>query len=136
MVAEPDEMPETMPDEEPTVAIAVLPELHVPEPVASVKVVVRPEHTLVLPDIPVELLLTVTNLVAIHPVLSVYVIIVVPGVRAVTIPEYKLTMATEELLLFHVPSCAASLNAVVVPAHKPVVPVIAGAPGLLKMVVV
>jgi hypothetical protein len=46
---------------------------------------------------------TVKVLVAMQPVLSVYVIIAVPGVRPVTKPNKVITGATAPLLLLQVP---------------------------------
>jgi hypothetical protein len=60
--------PVTIPDNEPTLAIAGLLLLQVPPPVASVNVVVSPEHTINTPDIGAGSASTVTTAVMIHPV--------------------------------------------------------------------
>lgn len=60
----------------------------------------------------------------------------VPDERPDTTPLYKLTIATDALLLVHVPSKTVSLNATVDPVHKLLVPFILPAPGLLNIVVV
>ena len=60
MVAVPADMPDTAPEGEPTVAIAVLLLLHVPPVVASPSVVVAPAQTLVVPVIAAGAGLTVT----------------------------------------------------------------------------
>jgi hypothetical protein len=51
MIVEPNATPVTTPVEDPTVAIAVLLLLQVPPEIASLRAVVRPEHTTVLPVI-------------------------------------------------------------------------------------
>ena len=67
MFAVPADTPETIPEEE-TVATPVLPLAHVPPEVASVKVVVVPEHTLTAVEGPIAagLKLTVTIAVDAH----------------------------------------------------------------------
>ena len=55
-------------------------------------------------------------------------IVVVPAMRPETMPELVPTVATDILLLIHVPP-PASLRAVVRPAHTLVVPVIADGKG-------
>ena len=85
---------------------------------------------------PADVLFTVTVFVVVHPVPSEYVIVTVPEDKPVTIPLSKLMIAIVELLLLHVPPVVASLNTLVVPAHRPVDPVIGAAPGLLNIVIV
>lgn len=51
MLAVPAATPATIPDEAPTVAIPVFPLVHVPLVVASLRAVVRPKHTLMVPVI-------------------------------------------------------------------------------------
>lgn len=70
IVATPDDIPLMTPVEDPTVATEVLPELHMPLPVASDNVVVWPAHTPVLPVIPADAALTVTTEVTTQPVPS------------------------------------------------------------------
>ena len=71
MVAVPAETPVTAPEEEPTVAIPVEPEDHVPPEVASVKDIVDPTQTLVLPEIAegVGFTLTETVVELVQPIL-------------------------------------------------------------------
>ena len=109
MTTFPADTPVTTPDVGeaivPTVASAVLPLLHVPPDVASVNVVVRPIQTLT-PNkgrILAGAVLTVTTAVVKQPVESVYVLTVVPGDTPFTIPEVDPTVATESVLLVHVP---------------------------------
>jgi hypothetical protein len=71
IVVAPVAMPETMPEEEPMVAIDVLPLLHVPLVVASVKVTVEPRHTPIGPAMAAGSGFTVTTVVAMHDVGSV-----------------------------------------------------------------
>ena len=61
-------VPVTIPVDDPTEPIAVLLLLHEPPIVASVKVVVKPKHTLVIPDIGAGLGLTVSNVSLKQPV--------------------------------------------------------------------
>jgi hypothetical protein len=67
IVAVPVAMPATIPLPEPTVAIAVLPLLHVPDTVVSFKVIVEPTQTGVLPVTAPGRLLTVITVVAKQP---------------------------------------------------------------------
>ena len=61
-------MPVTSPVTDPTVPATILLLLHVPPPEASVKLVVNPIHTVLVPFIVPGNGLTVTVVVAIHPV--------------------------------------------------------------------
>ncbi len=63
----PPAIPVITPVEEPTVATAVLLLVHVPLPAASVKVIVDPAQTGVLPEIAAGRALTVTVVVVIQP---------------------------------------------------------------------
>ena len=67
----PDNTPVIIPVEEPAVAIPVLPLVHVPPLVASLKVVVKPAQTAAVPVIDDGNGLTVTTTVAIQPVARV-----------------------------------------------------------------
>ena len=68
MVDVPDDTPVTTPVEEPTVATLVLPLVHVPPLVISLKVVVNPAQTTAVPVTDDGNGLTVTTIVVIHPV--------------------------------------------------------------------
>ena len=68
MVAVPPDTPVSKPDEEPIVEITVLLLLHVPPVTASLKVVVKPAHTLDAPEIAIGEGLTVTVVVVVQPV--------------------------------------------------------------------
>lgn len=63
----PDATPVTMPDEEPTVARATLLLLQVPPVVGSLRVVVCPTHTFVVPVIAPGAPFTVNGFVTIQP---------------------------------------------------------------------
>jgi len=60
MVTVPEATPVTIPDEDPTVAVAVLLLDHEPPVVASARVVVAPEHTLAVPVMPLGAVHNVT----------------------------------------------------------------------------
>ena len=60
-------IPLTIPDEEPTVAIEVDPEVHVPPAVGSVRVVEAAGHVVNVPEIPAGNGLTVIDFVTEHP---------------------------------------------------------------------
>jgi len=64
----PKATPVTTPEPEATVAMPVLPLTHVPPDVASVRLVLAPTHTLVMPVIAFGVKLTVTVVVVVHPV--------------------------------------------------------------------
>jgi hypothetical protein len=110
-----------------TVAIVVFELLHVPDGIASLSMVVKPEHIEVIPVIAGGRGLTVTIVEAAQPVpMSVYVIVVMPpglvGVPPVTTPEKGVTVATILVLLLHVPLGVPSLSVVVWPAQMVVLP--------------
>ena len=136
MIAEPAVAPVTTPVVDTTVAIEVLLQLHVPLP-ASLNVVDKPAQTVVFPIIAFGKGLTVTVLVVIQPVPSIYVMVVVPGDTLVTTPEPEGTMvATEVLLLLQVPPAVASLNVVIKPMQTLAKPVITDGKGFTNTEVV
>jgi len=118
--------PVTMPEEDPIVALPLLP-LHVPPP-ASVKDIVDPIQTLLGPVIFPGSGLTVTVVVAIQVPLNEYVTVVVPVAMPIKIPEDGSMVPTAALLLLHVPPVVASLNVVVRPKQTCVAPVIEATP--------
>jgi hypothetical protein len=125
-------MPVTTPEEF-TVAMPVLPLLHVPPVVVSPKEIVPPWHALATPVIDAGTGLTVTAVVLVQPDEEVYVIIEVAGLVLpvkipVTTPE-EFTVAIPVLPLFHVPPVVVSPNVVVAPWHTFVVPVITAGNG-------
>ena len=105
--------------------------LHVPDGVASVKVVVKPAHTTSIPLIEPGNGFTVTTTAVKQPVGNLYVMIAVPEVPVpVTNPLVKPTPAVPDALLLQVPNGVASLNWVVSPEQTLSVPVIAAGNGL------
>ena len=123
----PGVLPVTTPVNEPTVAMVVLLLVHVPPPTVLLNVVVCPTHALRMPVMIPGALFTVTRRVALQPAVPVKVIIDVPVVNPVTIPELRPTVATPVVPLTQVPLPVA-LSVVVVPTHNPVAPLIVGAP--------
>ena len=120
----PDATPVTTPVEGLTVAIVEVLLVHVPLPVASLNVVVKPTQTVSVPVIDAGNGLTVTTLVAIQPVARAKVIVEVPDDTPVTIPVEEPTVAIPVLPLVHVPPLVTSLKVVVIPAQTTAVPLI------------
>ena len=123
MVAVPAATPVTTPVEALTVAMPVLPDVHVP-PLApfDVNVVVPPEQTACVPlSVPaLDAAVTVTVRVAVeaaHPPAAaiVYVIVVVPAATPVTTPVELFTVAIDVLPDVHAPPVSPSVVNVVVP---------------------
>jgi hypothetical protein len=114
-----------MPVPIPTVASAVFPLVHDPPTDTSLKVVVSPAHTLLLPVIPGGSGFTVIGVVTSQPTPSEYVIVAVPTFTPLTTPVPEPTLAITTLLLLQVPPVSASLSVVVLPIHTCIVPVIA-----------
>ncbi len=112
--------PVTTPVAEPIVATDAVLLVHVP-PTESVNVVVEPAHTLAVPDIEDGEAFTVITFVVVQPVDKVYVIVELPLATPVTIPVDEPIVATDVVLLDHVPP-PASVNVVVKPAHTLAVP--------------
>lgn len=96
-------MPETTPVVASTVATDISLLLHVPPPVPSLRVVVAPSHTLMIPVIATGIGNTLIVAVVRQPVGSIYVMTAVPAALPVTIPVIEPTDATVALLLVHVP---------------------------------
>ena len=122
ITAVPEDTPVTIPVEEPTVALPLL-LLHVPPAGAEFNVVVNPTQTFNEPVI-IGLGLMVTGVVTIQPAADVYVMVAVPAIEPVTIPEVDPIPALV-LLLLHVPPAGVEFKEVVKPTHTFVVPVIA-----------
>ena len=121
MVAEPAvDPPETVPVLL-TAAIELLLLAHTPPPVASLSEAVVFWHNTVLPSIAL-IGFTVTVAIAVQPVVTVYVIWLVPCATPVTIPLDSPTVACAIALLLQVPAPVASLNVIVDPTHTGVLP--------------
>jgi len=118
------------------VATAVLLLLQVPDGVASLRVVVRPAHTFMVPVMAAGSGLTVSAVVAVQPVGKVYVMVRAPADTPVMIPVVLPAVASVVLLLLQVPPVVALLSVVVRPAHTLVVPLIAAGSGLTVNAVV
>ena len=120
-----DTPPVTMPDDDPTVATAVLLLVQVPPVYRSPRAIVLPLQTTEAPLIAPGVWFTVTTNAAPKPHPLTYDIVVVPAVTGITVPE-ELISATEVLLLDHVPArLPASDKVIVEPVHTEVLPRIA-----------
>lgn len=96
MSAVPARTPVTIPVVLPTVAMLVLPLIHVPVPVASDKVAVSPSHTVRVPLTLAGRGFTVTTVVMEHgPGNAVIVMVAVPAAIPVTTPETLSIVAIE-----------------------------------------
>jgi hypothetical protein len=125
----PPDTPVTEPEPEPIVATPGVPLIQVPPP-PSVNVTEDPTHTLPGPEIDDGNIFTVSIAVLIQPVGRVYVIVVLPAIPVVTVPDDDPIVATLVLLLVQVPPVIASVNVVVAPpAHKLSVPPITAGSG-------
>ena len=99
-----------------TVATAVLVLLHTPPPVASVSVIVLPEHTTgAAGNIATGAVFTVATVVAEHPAF-VYEIVEVPTPAPVTSPAVEI-VATVVVALLHTPPTVPSVKVTVPPRH-------------------
>jgi hypothetical protein len=109
-----------------TDATATVPLLHVPPATELLNVVIAPGHSVVVPDIALGAAEIVTVTEFVQPVaVDVNVITDVPVPPPPTRPPPGVTVATELLLLVHVPATEL-LNCVVPPTHVLVVPVMVG----------
>ena len=114
-------MPVTTPLADPTIAIDGSPLLQLPDGVGSLKVVVRPEQTSVMPVIADGNGFTVATVVMWQVEGKAYVIIAVPEETPTSMPLDDVTVATAVLPLVHVPP-PASLTLVNAPTHTGVFP--------------
>jgi len=133
--------PYTIPVADPTVPTGVLLLLQVPVPpdaVASLRLIVNPTHTLVVPVIVPATGDTFTNTFAVvvadpqYKLVSVYSITVVPGLTPYTTPVVDPTVPTGVLLLLHVPvppDADGLVNERVNPTHTGPAPTMAPASG-------
>jgi hypothetical protein len=130
----PPAIPVNMPEEEPMVAIPVLPVLHVPPGVED-NDVVAPAHMASTPVIPMGNGFTVTTAVVKQPVGNVYVITAVPVVMPVTMPEAEPTVAMPAEAGLQVPP-PPSVSVVVPPVQMLNAPLMAAGNGCTVTVVV
>jgi len=118
-----------MPDDEPTVARAVLLLAHVPPP-ASLKIVVEPTQTCVTPVTAPGNAFTVITAVDLHPVaVKVYAIVGVPADTPTRKPDTEVMVASAVLLLLQVPPPVASVSVIEEPTQTAVGPPIAAGKG-------
>lgn len=122
--AVPASTPVTIPELLPTVAMPVLPLVHVPPDGEELNVVVAPTHTVAVPVIADGVAFTVTTAVTLQVVGSVYVIDAVPALAPETTPDEEPTVATPVAPLVHVPPDGVEPSVVVAPTHRFSVPVI------------
>lgn len=136
-MAEPAATPVTTPLDVPTVAIDDGAPLHVPPPIPSLSVVVRPTHTLNVPVIVDGSGFTLTVAVVAQPVLvSVYVITVAPEEIPVTAPVVLPTVPTAGVLLLQVPPGVPSVSVEADPTQTFNVPVIVAGSALTVTVLI
>src|SRR5436305_1140752 len=102
---------------------------------ASLNVVTDPTQTLAVPVIADGAALTVTVVVEVQPVASLYVIIDVPASTPATAPLREPMVALAAMLLVQVPP-PALLKVVVAPVHTVVGPLMAPGNGLTVIVLV
>ncbi len=123
--------PPTTPVPKPTVPIAGVLLVHVPPVTGCVSVVVCPSHTALAPTIGAGAGVTVTTNVEVHPALSEYVIVVVPGAGVEDIPPTMPvdvpTVPMEGVLLDHEPPGVLLVSIIVEPTHTLVGPTIGAA---------
>ena len=136
IVAVPAKTPVTKPLPEPTVATVVVPLLHVPPVVASLKLVVKPAQTFKVPVIAEGNGLTVKIAVVIQPVGKVYVIVALPLATPVITPVPEPAVAIVISLLLQLPPTVTSLNVVVKPEQTLSVPDIDDGSGLTVIIAV
>jgi len=129
-------IPVTTPLAEPTVALAVLLQLQVPPLTAWLSVVIVPTHRLGLPLIVAGVVFTVTVVIAVHPELTLYVILAVPAPTPVTIPVVRPTVAFAVLLLLQVPPVVVLASVVVCPTHTLGLPVLPASPAFTVTIAV
>lgn len=132
----PADTPVMMPEDEPMATIAVLPLAHVPPVTELLNVVVEPIQVAIVPVIAGGGGMTVTMPVTVHPVPeSLNVIVEVPAIFPVTIPEDEPMVATIVLLLVHVPEPDELLRTDVPPMQTFILPDIVAGEGFTVTVV-
>lgn len=116
--------PLTVPVDEPIVAMAGEPELHMPPAVGLVSVVVEPWHTAGGPAIGNGSGLTVIVAEVAQPVPTEYEMVTVPAATPVSTPDAEPMVAMPVAPDVHVPPGVALLSEIVLPIHAPGPPVI------------
>ena len=120
----------------PTVAVAVVPELHIPPVVRSLSIVVEPAHTKAGPLIAAGLGFTVSTRVVAHPVGKEQLITTVPAETPDTIPVAEPIVAMPGSPELHSPTAGTADKTVVVPTHRLESPIIPPGRGLTVTIAV
>ncbi len=123
IIAVPVPIPVTSPVASPIVALLVFPLIHVPPEAALVSVVFEPTQTVPSPVIAGGAGVTVTTVVRMHELETVYVIVVVPIETGVTTPVDEI-VATEGVPADHVPPVGVEERVMVPAGHRANVPLI------------
>ena len=114
-------MPVATPDNSPVVVLMVaaagVDDIQVPPAGAQVSVVDAVRHSALGPEIAAGAALTVTSAVRKHPLVNLYVIVVVPDETPVTVPLGDWIVATPVLLLVQTPKVVMLNKFVEVPTH-------------------
>ena len=123
MLVDPPATAVTVPERLPTVATPALLLVQTPPVGVLVNVSAVPAQRLVLPEIADGAAFTVITVVLWQPdVVTLYVIVAVPALTPVIIPEVLLMVATVISLLLHVPPDVVLLSKADDPSHTVVVP--------------
>jgi len=131
----PWDIPVTIPDTLPIVAIAVFELDHVPPPTELLNVAVPPMHNTEVPEISAGVVLTdTTNVAGEHPFSRSYDIVLFPILTPVTIPVLP-TVAIEVVEDVHIPPDGEEDNDEPEPTHAIVEPVIAEGEAMMVTVV-
>ena len=118
IVAVPDSTPDITPDVLPAVAIVVDPLLQIPRADVLLNVVVEPVQTVAVPVIVEGVVFTACiRVAAVQPLPKVYVIIVVPAVTGVIVPDELPIVATAVALLLQFPPASGSVSVSVLLVH-------------------
>jgi hypothetical protein len=131
--AVPELTPITTPDAEPTAALPVDPDVHVPPGEPSVSVIDDPAQTAPTPAIASGVRSMEIFLDEVHPVPSVYLTVTEPVSSPVTIPVRPI-VARSKLLLLQVPPEGVAERLKVLPRHTDAEPLIADGRGLIVSV--
>jgi len=126
----PVDTPQVKPVVEPTVAMVGSPLLHVPPLTGLDRVIHAATHTADPPLIGPGPGVIVSVRVAVQPEPNEYVTVTVPVDIAVTNPLVEPMVATDGLLLVHVPPPEELVQVVVAPTHKLLIPDIAPGGGV------
>jgi hypothetical protein len=108
-----------------TVATAALLLLQAPPEIELLRLAVEPAHKIAEPLIADGAVLTVIVFVTIQLVPVEYVIVALPALTPLTMPLTTSTVATDVLLLLHVPPVDVLVSAIVEPAQTVLLPPIA-----------